>query len=190
MLKFFVPTLLSSRNSCICLRSIVFCCIILGFLFSQIIVTGQCFINGVCVVDSYIKGFRVFTEPPVMLWEKRHRDGLKGYCQYFFIEFKYFQLGSHHQFKTTDEDRISILENRQHFINSCVVFWQFFATRVFLDDNSERRHASKKLFPRTPPEISSRNFWCNKNFQKKKFHRRSHRMYTGNLSVPIWLSNL
>ena len=53
--------------------------------------------------------------------------------------------------------------------NSCVVFWQFFAKRVFLDDNSERRHASKKLFPRTPPEISSRNFWCNKIFQKKNF---------------------
>ena len=73
-------------------------------------------------------------------------------------------------------------------INSCVVFRQFCLEGLF-DDNFESRHASTKLFPRTPPEISSQKFWCNKNFQKKS-QRKFYRMCTRNLKVLIWLSNL
>ena len=43
--------------------------------------------------------------------------------------------------------------------NSCVVFRQFTASRVFFDDIFQGRHASTKLFPRTPPKISRRNFF-------------------------------
>ena len=44
----------------------------------------------------------------------------------------------------------------------------FVCLEGLFDDNSERRHASTKLSARTPLEILSRNFWCNKNFQEKK----------------------
>ena len=51
--------------------------------------------------------------------------------------------------------------------NSCVVFDNFFAKKVFFEDNFQGRHAGTKMFLRTSPEISRRNFWCNKKFQKK-----------------------
>ena len=51
-------------------------------------------------------------------------------------------------------------------VNSCVAFWQFFATRLFFADSFSHDHRTKKLSPRTHPEILIRNFWLNTHFQK------------------------
>ena len=65
--------------------------------------------------------------------------------------------------------RCFIFFDRLNIFNSCVVFRHFRAQRVFFDDISQRRHASTKLFQRSLPKISRRNFWCKlgKNFHRK-----------------------
>lgn len=69
----------------------------------------------------------------------------------------------------------SVRGSRRNIVKSCVAFWQISAKRLFfavylpiylpiyiflyLPD-----HLIRKLSARTQPEISRRDFWCNKNF--------------------------
>ena len=58
---------------------------------------------------------------------------------------------------------------RSAIFNSCVAFWHFFAKRLFFTYSFSLDHRIKKLSPRTPPEISIRNFRFNKKFPEMKF---------------------
>jgi len=78
-------------------------------------------------------------------------------------------------------DNFGHLENRtRREVNSCVAFWQFFAKRLFFADSFSYDHRINKLSPKTPPEISIRNFWFNKNFRKWNFYREFDREWARN----------
>ena len=51
-------------------------------------------------------------------------------------------------------------------LNSCADSWHERAERVLKGDNGGNERDSSEIAQETPPEISRRNFWCNKNFSK------------------------
>ena len=73
-----------------------------------------------------------------------------------------------------------VLYPYQQLFNSCVVYWQFFATRLYFADSFSYDHRIKKSSPRTPSKTSIRNFSFNKNFRKWNFYRKFDRECAGN----------
>ena len=49
-------------------------------------------------------------------------------------------------------------------LNSCADSWYERAKRVLNGDNGGNERDSSEIAQETRPEISRRNFWCNKNF--------------------------
>ena len=65
-------------------------------------------------------------------------------------------------------------------LNSCADSWHERAKSVLNGDNGRNEHDSTEISLETPPEISGRNFWCNKNFSKIFFGSTFYRKWTGN----------
>ena len=68
----------------------------------------------------------------------------------------------------------------EEFIYTCAFFWHFSAKEVNFVHIFSCGHGFKKLSTRTPPQISRRIFWCNKNFFGLIFYRKFYRKWTGN----------